>query len=206
MDLEKFFLKQSKEYDLICQAYHEAGHCIIALYNLFDVHAIKVLNNKRAEGCTLFIENGLRYCNNEMFYVSNLLVYQIYSAGTIAEKLFYKDICGSKHFPRVLTYGSCFDVKECAQIMKENNFAPPGKERQIFKKNTISHIENILLDNWDAIKFMVHILYQKRNLKRYEIVNILTKKSKNKDMWQKKYKQIKNNDKKINEEYFINLI
>lgn len=186
--------KKARDYELIALAYHEAGHAIVAIFNLMKVFSVKISNDKKISGITewdYFWNYEIRSISDESLL--NMLVYndiEIAYSGFIAEKIYYKDICGSSRFPRTLKYGSESDISSASDLIKKYNLAPPGKPRQLLKKQIENNITSLLTENWDAVKMVAHAIYKKKKLNFDDLKNILTRKTNNKLLWKEKYKQI----------------
>ncbi len=182
--------KQAHDYELIAMCYHEAGHAIVAIFNFMKVFSVSVMNNKQMDGSTEW--DGLSLIASDPAFLNLLLIndVEISYAGFIAEKIYYKDICGSDTFPRTLKYGSELDIFQASKVINKYNLAPPGRERFLFKKRIQESVNFLLTENWDAVKMVAHNLYKKRNLNFDELKYVLTRKTKNKFLWKEKYKHI----------------
>jgi hypothetical protein len=186
-------LKQSRDYERIASCYHEAGHCIIACLNLFKVD--KVISVR--------IEDPLLNGNTELFAFDFVLIkdkslldiiyiceLQMWYAGLVAEKIYYKEICGSDHFPMILKYGSNADFANASKIIQKFKLAKPGKDRYLFKKKIQENLHNVIMEYWEDIKLISHALYNKKKLYFNDIKSLLTRKSINKNIWKLKFKKI----------------
>ena len=98
--------KKSWDYDLIAMCFHESGHVVSGLYNYIYVFNAKVMTPKSMDGNTeyYFYESD-EVENEELKKI--ILVFELQSlyGGLIAEKMYYKDICGSSKFPMHLSIG-----------------------------------------------------------------------------------------------------
>lgn len=197
--------RQAKDYELIALAYHEASHAIMATFHFMKIIYVRIANEKEMDGLTEW-ENLyepayiIQDIQLEKLIVSNEI--DIFYAGYVGEKIYYKDISGSDRFPQTLKYGSENDIAKASTLIKKYNLAEPGKVRSKLKKNIQTAIYKLLSENWDAVKQVAHALYQKRKLNFEDLKNILIKKTKNKLLWKEKYKQIEllyEHKEKINE-------
>ena len=66
----------------------------------------------------------------------------------------------------------------------------PGKNTVLFKNKIRSDVEQVLLEQWDAVKVIAHALYQKKRLRFDEIRFLLTRRTINKDFWKDRFKKI----------------
>jgi len=184
--------KQSIDYSLIAASHHESGHCLVALLNLIQVSDVGVaIDGSDAVGLTQFY----MYKNtviedrelHELLVLSDLLVAY---AGLQAERLYYKDICGSSKFPLHLKVGSAEDTASAYKLIRTNNLATPGKETSILKKKLQSEVEQMLIAYWSDVKLVAHSLYQRRKLYFRDLKNLLTRNNDNKDFWKSQFKTI----------------
>jgi hypothetical protein len=179
------------EFELISTAFHEAGHVICGLLRYMKIPSVAVSRvNGRVEGFThyelLDQETGDASIQNKLIMSEIYISY----AGLLAEKAFFKDSSGSERFPMVLKAGSSPDLWNVAELIKKYDLAPPGPKRQLFKKKVCQDVSQLLEENWDEVKLIAHALYQKKKLDYNDIKNILTRKSKHKDFWRNKFKDI----------------
>jgi len=185
--------KQSYDYELIAQSYHESGHAVCALHNYMKVINVDVMNERsNNDGKTEYLSIEIEELGEED--IQKAILYfdlQIYYAGLVAEKLYYKDICGSDQFPMHLRIGSSNDLYNASEIIKKSNFAAAGKERFLFKKKVQKEVNDLLIKYWSDVKLVAHYLYKKKKLNFDELKNILTRKSENKDFWKTRFKVMK---------------
>lgn len=194
MDVRK---KLSYDYELIATAHHEAGHTVAGLLNfmmVLDV-GLEITKDKR-------LKKDLGYTNFETVLDcdsvndSNLKQFLIISeisinnAGLAAEKIFYKDICGTDQLPMVLKSGSWHDRSQISELVKKYNLAPPGKKRYSYKKKLFTKTRKLLELYWDDVKLIAHGLFNRRKLYFADLKALLTKKSINKDFWKEQFKSI----------------
>jgi len=187
--------KQAHDYELIAMCYHEAGHAVIGIFNSLKVAEVKIIDdNKDLEGWTYWDNPiDLDSENVEDNNLLNLIVcneLETLVAGITAERIYYKDICGSEKLPRILKAGSSQDISEVSKCIKKYELALSGPPRTVLKNKITDITKKTLLDHWDAVKAVAHELYRKRNLNFEEIKIILTKKTKTNSLWKEKYKLI----------------
>ena len=195
--------KQSYDYELIAQAHHEAGHTICALYNLMKITSVVVMNNREnGDGKTeyLFTDPDL-LLNENIIQLQLEFELQVSYAGLLAEKIYYKDICGSDKFPMHLKKGSSGDIKEASNLINKYKIAPAGNARTQLKKQVQKDTNLILQEHWSDVKLVAHSLYRKKRLNFDDLKFILTRKSEFSDFWKERFKHIKSiNDKNISED------
>lgn len=183
--------KQSFDYELIAMSYHEAGHAVIGLHNYLRVFNVNVMTPTKREGNANFFVYGSDEVDDEelgkILFVSEV---QTVYAGLIAEKMYYKDICGSSKFPMHLRIGSSYDTSSASFIIRKYNLAPAGKKTNLFKKQIRYDVEQLLFEHWDAVKEIAHSLYQKKRLTFDELKYLLTRKTDHKDFWKDRFKKI----------------
>lgn len=190
MDSSDAKKKQSYDYSLIAMAYHEAGHTIVALYNYLLVHSVSVMSVKREEGDTIFYIYSDRIDDKQLSKILLHMEVQVLYAGLIAEKKYYKDICGSSKFPMHLKIGSYLDTSLASSIIRKNKLANPGKETTLLKKRMQANAEAIIIEHWDSVKLIAHSLYKKKRLNFHQLKSLLTRKSNNNIFWKEKFKNI----------------
>jgi hypothetical protein len=184
--------KQSFDYELIAMAYHESGHVVCGIYNYLYIFNANVMTPKRLEGTTDFYAYSCGNIEDEdlkrMLAINEL---QVLYAGLISERIYYKDICGSSKFPMHLKIGSSSDISAASHIIREQDLVSPGKKTFLFKKQIQYDVEQLLIENWDAVKAIAHNLYKKKRLSFDELKYILTRRTDHKDLWKDKFKKIK---------------
>ena len=111
-------------------------------------------------------------------------------AGLEAEKLFYRDICGSNKFPRVLKMGCEADIKSASETIKRYDLAPPGKKRQAYKRQLQKELGAILTEHWSDLKLISHALYKTKRLSFDDLKKLLTKKSVRAEFWKRQFRDI----------------
>jgi hypothetical protein len=194
--LKNAIKKQSADYNLIATAFHEASHTIAGLLNYFIVNKVYISLDKEEEevsvGDAETNYHSIVISDDEYFRQYMLISeLQMIYAGLIGEKIYYKDICGSSKFPMHLRIGSYVDIANASDMIRKNNLAAPGKNTSVLKKKIQKDVEELLIDNWEAVKMVAHSLYQKRKLSFDELKYILTRKTNNKEFWKKRISEIK---------------
>jgi ATP-dependent Zn protease len=185
----------SQEFDLITTAFHEAGHTISGLLNLMKVPFVCIdakmdrSLNKDLGYTNFVIAADFRYVQDEGLY-KELLLREIYVnyAGLAAEKLLYKDICGTYNIPMILKVGSYLDRDRCSELISTHNLAAPGRKRYAFKKRALQKSIDQLEESWSDVKLVAHILFRKKRLTHDQLKAILTKKSEHKDFWKQHFR------------------
>lgn len=188
---KEIVLKLSQEYELISTCYHEAGHTLIGLLHFMKIPLVMVnYIGKRVAGSTHY-ENYSEQIENPKI-ISYLLMSEIriYSAGTIAEKIHYKDICGAEKLPRALKEGSSSDISAVAELITKNNLVEPGQKRYAFKQKVNKEIAHQLKEFWPDVKIIAHALYKSKRLYFNDLKELLIKKSKNKKFWKARFREI----------------
>lgn len=185
--------KQSYDYELIAQSFHESGHTLCGLYNFMEVTTVVVMNpRENLDGKTEYICMDPDLLND--IELKNMQLYfelQTHYAGLLAEKIYYKDICGSEKFPMHLKQGSSGDINDASALIKKYKMAEPGRQRALLK-NQVQKETTILLEHfWDDIKIIAHLLYKKKKLNFEDLKYLLTRRSANKEFWKEKFKFIK---------------
>src|SRR5258708_8552056 len=183
--------KQISDYNLIACSWHEAGHIICAMLNYCKVYSANVTtieSNKDA--------NTNVYCYDEVVTDPELkrilLMFElrVMYAGLEAERIYYGEITGSSKFPIHLRKGSWYDIKFAQKTIRKNNLATPGKKTQLLKKQLKFEVEQILKTYWEDVRLIAHSLYRKKRLSFDDFKYILSRKSKNKDFWNNRFKKI----------------
>lgn len=189
--------KLAIEFQAITTAFHEAGHTIAALLSYSTVSAVAVeIDHKKKAG------QDLGYTHYEPFvgpediedgqFQINLVISEIFInyAGLAAEKLFYKEICGTDRLPMFVKYGSYQDRNVASALIKKYSLAPPGKKRYGFKKKMFSQTQRTLFKHWGDVKLVAHALFQRKKLYHQDLKDLLSKKSVNKKYWKEQFKKI----------------
>jgi len=197
--------KQSFDYELIAMSYHEAGHAVCGLHNYMYVSGANVMTPKKREGGTMYYAYGYfeEFSNSivedeELYKILLIFEIQTLYAGLIAEKMYYRDICGSSRFPNHLKDTSPDnDTAVASALIRKNKLAGPGKQTFLLKKQIRYDVEQMLAEHWDAVKVVAHFLYQKKRLTFDEMKYALTRRTERRDFWKDKFKKIKliHNDK-----------
>jgi hypothetical protein len=196
-------IKQSLDYQLIAMSFHESGHTITALHNYLQVQNVNVMTEKNREGNTEYFVYGDIIEDKELKKILLIFELQVLYAGLLAEKIYYKDICGSSKFPMHLRKGSWYDTALASSIIRKNSLAMPGKKTFLFKKEIQYDVNQVLLEHWDAVRQVAHSLYQRKKLSFDEIKYILIHKTEHKEFWQDRFRKIKlihNENKPLTEE------
>lgn len=186
--------KFHQTHELISTAYHEAGHTVYGLLHLMDVGSVMVFTDKKSKR----IEGFAHYQPAELNAIQDLTLFNdrlhaeicLSYAGLVAEKRFFKMICGSDKFPMFLRDGSSHDTSEACELFQKWGLCKPGRERYNYKQKLIKQIDRELVENWDAITLVAHGLFKKKRLYFSDLQNLLTKKSKDKQFWREKFKAI----------------
>lgn len=185
----------SHEFELITTAFHEAGHAISGFLNLMKIESVGIdakmnRDSNKDLGYTIFvIAIDVSYVQDkELLY--NLLMRELYVnyAGLAAEKLLYKDVCGTYNIPMILKAGSYMDRDRCAEIIANNNLAPAGRKRYAFKKRALQYSIDQLEESWSDVKLLAQTLLKKKRLSFDQLRILLTKKSQHKDFWKEHFK------------------
>jgi ATP-dependent Zn protease len=171
--------KRSLDYVKIAASYHEAAHAFVAALNYLKVLEINITNLKNCFVYYLPIE----YEQTEAIISVEL---QMLYAGLIAEKIYYKDICGSSIFPANL-YGAYDDTKAAAKLIKKYKLLYPNRSPKLLKLQSKKYVKKLLQDNWGAIKLIAHYIYSKEKITGEEFKEFLINKI-NKQFWRQKYR------------------
>lgn len=185
--------KLSRDYELISACYHEAGHTVYGLLNFIKIQAVAVnifAKNTDDLGYTHYETIDGIFKDHNILEFLKLAEININYAGLVAEKIYYKDICGSDKFPMMLRKGCSEDILKAADLIKKFDLAPPGKKRYLFKKKILRDSKILLEEHWDAIKLIAHALYNKKKLFYSDLKDLLTKKSDNKEFWKNRFRDI----------------
>jgi hypothetical protein len=190
--------KLAIEFQVITTAFHEAGHTIAALLSFTKVSAVAVEidHKKKSFGQDLGYTHyepavGPEDVEDSQFQ-TNLVFSEICInyAGLAAEKLFYKEICGTDNLPMFVKHGSYQDRNVASSLIKKYNLAPPGKKRYGFKKKMFSQTQRLLFKHWGDVKLVAHALFQRKKLYHQDLKDLLSKKSINKKFWKEQFKKI----------------
>lgn len=196
--------KLSRDFELISCTYHEASHTIYALLHFIRVDGVEVQGeDKEVLGYTHYDPLEGKFEDSELIHYLLEAEINVYYAGLTGERIYYKDICGSDKFPMTLKNGCSGDIAAASDLIKKNNLAPPGQKRWAFKQRMIRLTKQDLEQNWDAVKLIAHALYKKKKLSYDDLRDILTKKSRHKDFWKGRFKDIDilfDEQKKLDEE------
>lgn len=185
-------VKLSQNHSMISTCYHEAGHAVCGLLMFMKIPSVSVEKARRISGETNYeIMNDENINDLDLLHFFNISEININYAGMVAEKILYKDITGSKVFPKVLKEGSELDISRAAEIIKKINLAPPGEKRYQYKKKIMRNLDNLLLSHWDTIKLVSHALFERKKLSHDDLKDLLTKKNIHKEFWKKQFKYIK---------------
>jgi len=189
--------KLAIEFQAITTAFHEAGHTIAALLNYSEVSAVAVEidhNKKLGEdlGYTHYDPAISSEDIEDSHFQINLVLAEICInyAGLAAEKLFYKEICGTDQLPMFVKHGSYQDRNVASSLIKKYNLAAPGKKRYAFKKKIFSQTQRTLFLYWGDVKLIAHALFERKKLYHQDLKELLSKKSINKKYWKEQFKKI----------------
>lgn len=194
-------IKLSYDHELITTCYHEAGHTVSGLFNFMAIPTVSIdmarnYNSKTKKklnlGETLYhLPVSYEEIKDENLY-HQVAISEIHInyAGLAAEKLFYKEICGTDQLPMALKYGSYKDRDSVSDIIKEFNLAPPGRKRHLFKKKALNDCMRDLAGIWEDVRLVAHALYRMRKLYHSDLQSLLCSKSKNKKFWKKQFRAI----------------
>lgn len=186
------------QFEVIATAHHEAGHTISGLLNFMMIPSVSIEVTKKRKfnadlGFTHFqciFESYDAIQDNELFLMLLMAEIEINYAGLAAEKILYKNLCGSSQLPMVLKHGSKEDRDNISNIIKKYNLAPAGAKRFLFKRKALQKSLKALEVMWDDIQLVSHALYKKRKLYHDDLKELLTKKSINKKFWKEQFKKI----------------
>ena len=175
----------------IATAWHEASHTIVYLYYLKKVDRVHIISDQDQYGLTLITAFDPSESDDKI--LTKMLILQelqaIY-AGLIGEKIYYKEICGLDHFPMHLRSGSSSDIREASRLIQRYRLSTPGRDRYQLKIQIQKDAKKVLQDNWGDVRLIAHALCQTKDLSYQAIKDILTKKSKNRDVWKRKFKMM----------------
>jgi hypothetical protein len=184
--------KQANDYELIAMSWHEAAHVICGLHNFMRIYDVCVISEKYDHGNTSYeIYNPDNITNKLLAKILLIFEVQTLYAGLVGEKLYYQEICGSDNFPMHLRIGSSDDIRDAAKLISTHKLALPGKARFLFKKQIQNDTHNILINYWEDIKLISHMLYKHKELNEGDLKHFLTRYSDNKDFWRSRFKAIK---------------
>lgn len=183
--------KMAHDYELIAMSYHEASHTICGLFNFIHMYRVYVMSEKYSEGNALY-ESYDPWQVKDKILSKILCIFEIQTlyAGLVGEKIYYKEICGSDHFPMHLRIGSSTDMRQASKLINKQKLTPAGKNRVIFKRQIQNDVKNLLSDHWQDVKLIAHVLYKYKELNADEIKFFLTRKSCNKEFWKTRLKEI----------------
>lgn len=179
--------KKRRDYDLIGSCWHEASHAIIATYNYFYVYNIVVSITSNVD---YYMPSDGIFDDVELKKLVAILQVQLLYAGSVGELLYYKEACGSLTYPKHLMKDWGYDIEHSSAIIRSNDLAIPGKRTFLFKKQVKYEVSKILLDHWDDVRLLSHLLYKKKKLSYQDLKHILTRKSYNKEFWRSRFRGI----------------
>ena len=193
--IDKVRKKVTYTHELISTSYHEAGHAIYALLHDIKVPLVYVYENKknkRIEGYCFYEFEKKRSEIEDPIVFADKINHEIcaYYAGLIAEKQHFKNISGSDKFPLLLRESSSDDTSYAAGLIKQYNIVPAGRKRFYYKKKLIKETLIELREHWDAVTLVSHALFKKKKLSYHELKILLTRKTKNKELWKNKFKVV----------------
>jgi len=193
-NIGKNTLSYNHERTLTC--YHEAGHTISGLLNFIMISSVGVPNRKNKKnvdiGYTYYDLPAVLSDVNDAVLKNALVVgaIHLHFGGIAAEKIFYKEMCGSSTIPKELKYGSHIDRDAATDLIVKNHLAPPGKRRYLYKKSLLDQTIRGLELYWEDVKLISHALYSRKKLLFKDLKEILTKESSNKSFWKSRFKNI----------------
>lgn len=190
--------KLSYDHEYIATCYHEAGHTITGLLNFLRISAvgIEMSRNKQTKTADLgytHYDCGLDFLEVKDQELAHALIMgeiNISYAGLAAEKLLYKDLCGTDKIPMALKRGSVLDRDSASELIRKYELAPAGKKRHLFKKKVFSAVQKELAEYWPDVKLVAKALFKKRRLSYNDLKQILTRKSPHKIFWKNRFKDI----------------
>jgi hypothetical protein len=187
--------KDALDYEHIFMCAHESAHTIVALHNflqVFNVNTIRIGAKTRAEksGSTDWYSTIYTGIDSELKRILLICELQAMYAGLLGERILYKYLTGSPKLPMNLRVGLSYDIKKASGIIRNNNLAESGKDTANLKNNIQKKTEKILLDHWEEVRIIAHILHKKRQLDFDELKQLLTKKTKQKDFWKDRFSKI----------------
>jgi len=190
-DIRKKF---HETHELISTSYHESGHTIYGLLHFMKIDPVYVFENKktkRIEGFTHYESKDIETVSDPELLLERVVSEICFSyAGLAAEKYYFKLVSGSDKLPMFLRDGSSDDTLYSASLINKYEVSPPGKKRYDYKKKLIRGVTKELTNNWDAVTLVSHNLFQKKRLNFYDLKDLLTKKTKNKEFWKEQFKKI----------------
>lgn len=186
--------KMGKDLEITSCCWHESGHVIWALLAHMKITSVCIVYSDEVEGTTYYQQ--LSEClstdilDNELIHRFAMDEVRMAYAGLVAERLFYKDICGSNKLPQVLKEGSSQDIKSASKTIKQFALAEAGKPRQKLKRQVQQSLTHTMTEYWGDLKLISHALYKTKRLSFDDLKNLLGKKSSRKDFWKQRFREI----------------
>ncbi len=174
--------------------FHESGHVLYGLLAHMKITSVSITYSDVVEGTTYYLRVD-EYLPTDKIDDSLVLPFamdevRMAYAGITAERLFYRDTCGSSKFPLVLKEGSSQDIKAASDTIKKANLAPPGKKRQELKRQVQQELAHTITEHWSDLKLIAHTLYKTKRLSFDDLKALLTKKSSRREYWKKQFREI----------------
>jgi hypothetical protein len=180
----------AEDFELIMTSHHEAGHTICGLLHYMKVLVVTAAFGQETSGWTHYEVLDMPLKNQRIQDYILLSEIKISYAGVVAERMHYKKISGSDKLPTILKNGSSLDIRSAGDLISTSNIVPPGKKRQLYKKQICRDVASLLEEFWDDVSLVAHALYQKRRLAYEDLKDLLTRKSKHKKFWKQQFKDI----------------
>lgn len=182
--------KLARELEIITVCAHETGHVLFGLLRFFKITSVSVSYSQDVEGITHYV--GLERSDLEDEVVGLLARDEVRMsyAGLVAERLYYRDICGSNKFPSILKDGWSNDIKAASDTIKKYDLAASGKPRSTLKRQVQKELHSMMIEHWDDLKLIAHALYKTKRLSFDDLKALLTKKSANRKSWKDRFKTI----------------
>ena len=182
-------------HEYVLSSSHESSHVIYALLHFMKVDSVSVFEDKeinRIHGETYYFHPMELNTIQDSQLLNILLRAEIGMsyAGLIGEKTLFKSISGSQKTPMFISGGAYEDNKAARKIIAKYNLASSGKPRANFKKKIMREVHNELNNYWGDVMIISHALFQDHKLLFIDLLNLLTKKSDNKDFWKVQFKTI----------------
>jgi hypothetical protein len=182
--------KLGHTFETISCCWHEAGHVLFGLLRYFKITSVSVSYVQVIEGITHY--RGLERQDLDPSLLELLAIDEVRMsyAGLVAERLYYRDICGSNKFPASLKEGWNTDFKAATDTIKRHNLAPAGAKRAAFKRHLQSQLHAIMIEHWVDLKLIAHAIYKTKRLSFDDLKALLTKKSVNRKFWKERFREI----------------
>lgn len=194
MSNSKAKAKDALDYELIFMSFHESAHTVVALHNFLQVYNVNTMlfgakTSEEKDGQTNWYIT-LNIEDTELKRATLIHEIQAMYAGLLGERILYRELTGSPKLPMNLRVGLSYDIKNASSTIRNNNLAESGKDTILFKKNIQKKTEKILLEHWEEVRLIAHILHKKRKLTFDELKQLLVKKTNKKDFWKDRFARI----------------